>query len=158
MDETLDVDLILHLGMVALGWETDQFRFETVARRDGYELPGDDTRHVDSKELEALGLPETLATAFDVEAAWQKVKAKFPDHPIHLSHDADLYFCEFRLYSSLAEPFLTETHRKKAGVPCSSIVLNTVEAIALARDVTVEFIACLADDRLLEVDNQNSRD
>ena len=77
-EEKLDVSLILHLGMVALGWRPDQFRFETVARRDGYELPGDDGQHVDSKELEELGLPKTLATSFDVKAAWRKVKEKYP--------------------------------------------------------------------------------
>ena len=35
-EEKLDIDYILHLGMVA------------VARRDGYELPGDDGQYVDS--------------------------------------------------------------------------------------------------------------
>lgn len=77
-EENIDVSLILHLGMVALGWKPDQFRFETVARRDGYELPGDDGQHVDSKQLKELGLPKSLATSFNIEAAWQKVKAKFP--------------------------------------------------------------------------------
>ena len=77
-EEKLDVSLILHLGMVALGWRPDQFRFETVARRDGYELPGDDGQYVDSKALKDLGLPKTLTTSFDIEAAWQKVKEKFP--------------------------------------------------------------------------------
>ncbi|CAG8960526.1 hypothetical protein HYFRA_00008246 [Hymenoscyphus fraxineus] len=42
---TVDIDMILHLGMVALGWRTDQFRFEKVARRDGYKLPGDDGKY-----------------------------------------------------------------------------------------------------------------
>lgn len=74
----LDISLILHLGMVALGWSPDQFRFETVARRDGYELPGEDHQYVDSKELKELGLPETLNTSFDIEALWRKVKEKFP--------------------------------------------------------------------------------
>lgn len=74
----VDVSLILHLGMVALGWKIDQFRFETVARRDGYELAGDDGKHVDSDKLKNLGLPKTLATSVDVEAAWRKVNEKFP--------------------------------------------------------------------------------
>jgi len=67
----VDVDLILHLGMVALGWKMDQFRFETVARRDGYELAGDDGQYVDSAHRQKLGLPEILATLVDVEAAWR---------------------------------------------------------------------------------------
>ncbi|KAL8670304.1 MAG: hypothetical protein Q9224_007683 [Gallowayella concinna] len=154
-DEKLDVSLILHLGMVALGWEIDQFRFETVARRDGYELPGDDGQHVDSKALEELGLPKTLTTCFNIEAAWRNVKAKFPDHPIYLSHDAGLYFCEFRLYSSLAEPLLSESYREKAGRTVFQHLPqgHTVEDIALARDVTVEFIRNLADDYLLDGEN-----
>ena len=77
-EEKVDIDVILHLGMVALGWGPDQFRFETIARRDGYELPGDDGKYVDSRKLKELGLPETLATSFDIEAAWRKVKEKFP--------------------------------------------------------------------------------
>ena len=83
----LDCALILHLGMVALGWRPDQFRFETVARRDGYGLPGDDGKYVDSEEFERLGLPRTLTTSFDIEAAWRSVKEKFPVSllPIHVS-------------------------------------------------------------------------
>lgn len=77
-EEKVEISVILHLGMVALGWAPDQFRFETIARRDGYELPGDDGQHVDSKQLKELGLPESLATSFDIEAAWRKVKEKFP--------------------------------------------------------------------------------
>ncbi|KAJ5701381.1 hypothetical protein N7488_008929 [Penicillium malachiteum] len=73
----IDVDLILHRGMVALGYP-DKFSFETTARRDGYVLPGDDGKKVDSEELKGLGLPETLTTSLDVEAAWLKVKEKFP--------------------------------------------------------------------------------
>ena len=64
--------------MVAFGWRPDQFRFETVAHRDDYQLTGEDNQYVDSKVLKELGLPEILCTSFDVEAAWHKVKAKFP--------------------------------------------------------------------------------
>lgn len=77
-EDNLDISLILHLGMVALGWRPDQFRFETVARRDGYKLAGDDGQYVDSKELRELGLPETLNTSFDIEAAWRSVNERFP--------------------------------------------------------------------------------
>ncbi len=77
-EELVRVDCILHLGMIALGWDPDQFRFETVARRDGYELAGDDGKYVDSNHLKSLGLPETLTTSLEVEAAWRKVKEQFP--------------------------------------------------------------------------------
>ena len=78
-EEHVDVDFILHLGMIALGWDPNQFRFETLARRDGYKLPGDDGKHVDSDYLKSLGLPEFLSTSLDIEAAWRKVKK---DHPV----------------------------------------------------------------------------
>jgi hypothetical protein len=40
-EEHIDVDLILSLkGMVALGQDPDQFRFETIVHRGGYKLPG----------------------------------------------------------------------------------------------------------------------
>ncbi|KAL3475545.1 hypothetical protein BJX99DRAFT_157799 [Aspergillus californicus] len=93
-DDHVDVDLILHLGMVALEYP-QIFSFETIARREGYELPGDDGKFVDTQELRRLGLPDTLATAFDVEAAWRKVKEQFPDTPCSISKDAGHYFCEF---------------------------------------------------------------
>lgn len=90
-DEKIDISMILRLGMVALGWGPDQFRFETVARRDGYELLGDDGLYIDSKELKELGLPETLATSFDIQAAWRKVKEKFP-----VSAYADRWWLDLR--------------------------------------------------------------
>lgn len=77
-EEHVNVDFILHLGMVALGWDPNQFRFETIARRDGYDLPGDDGKFVESDQLKRLGLPETLSTSLDVNAAWRKVKERYP--------------------------------------------------------------------------------
>lgn len=75
--------------MVAFGWRTDQFRFETVARRDGYdELPGDDGQFVDSDYLQKLGLPKSLETSFDVEAGWREVKEKFPVSSVTFSLQA----------------------------------------------------------------------
>jgi hypothetical protein len=62
-EKHVDVDFILHLGTIALGWDPDQLRFGTVARRDGYKLPGDDGKHVDSDGLKAFGLPELLSTS-----------------------------------------------------------------------------------------------
>ncbi|KAK8067310.1 hypothetical protein PG997_014057 [Apiospora hydei] len=140
----VDIDLILHMGMIALGGDPTQFLFETVARRDDYELAGDDGKLVDSDQLKCLGLPETLQTSFNIEAAWRKVHQDHPD-------DAGLYFCEFRLYSSLAEPLLTEAFRAKKGrvlflhLPQA----HSPEAIRLARDVTVSYITALADDPIL---------
>lgn len=52
--------------------------FETIARRDGYDFPGDDGKFVESDQLKRLGLPEMLATSLDVNAAWCKVKVHYP--------------------------------------------------------------------------------
>ncbi|CAG8975616.1 hypothetical protein HYALB_00006824 [Hymenoscyphus albidus] len=146
-DTTVDIDMILHLGMVALGWRTDQFRFEKLARRDGYKLPGDDGKYIDSEGLEKLGLPESIATIFDVKAAWVKVHQAFPDTPAVVSEDAGLYFCEFRMYSSLAEPLVSEGIQEKSG---RVIFVHLPQAhddgaISLARDITATYIAGLVD-------------
>lgn len=77
-EEHANVDFILHLGMNALRWDPNQFRFETIARRDGYGLPSDDGKFVGSDQLKRLGLPETLSTSLDVNAAWRKVKERYP--------------------------------------------------------------------------------
>lgn len=74
----VSIDFIVHLGMIALGWDDAQFRFETLARRAGYALPGDDGQLVDAAELERLGLPAELHTALNVEAGCRQVKACFP--------------------------------------------------------------------------------
>ncbi|KAL2068166.1 hypothetical protein VTL71DRAFT_16264 [Oculimacula yallundae] len=155
-EDIVDVSMVLHLGMVALGWNPNVFRFETIARREGYKLPGDDGKHIDSKELKDLGLPETLHTSFDIEAAWRKVKDQYPlkilyqDPDTSVSDDAGLYFCEFRLYSSLAEPLLNEKLRNKSGRVVFQHLpqAHSSEAIELARDVTVAFISALADDSI----------
>jgi hypothetical protein len=78
IEEHVNIDFILHLGMIGFDWDPDQFRFETIARRDGYKLPGDDGEHVDSDYLKSLGLPEVLSTSLDVEAACRKVKQDLP--------------------------------------------------------------------------------
>ncbi|KAH7325822.1 hypothetical protein B0I35DRAFT_457211, partial [Stachybotrys elegans] len=137
-EERVHVDFILHLGMIALGWDADQFRFETIAHRDGYKLPGDDGKYVDSDHLKSLGLPDTLTTSLDVEAAWRKVKEQYPDVTSCVSHDAGLYFCEFRLYSSLAEPLLTKDFSDRKGRVVFEHLpqAHTEQAIHLARDIT----------------------
>ncbi|EHK20633.1 uncharacterized protein TRIVIDRAFT_223948 [Trichoderma virens Gv29-8] len=147
-EEHVNVDFILHLGMIALGWDPNQFRFETIAHRDGYNLPGDDGKLVDSDQLRRLGLPEMLSTSLDVKTAWRKVKRRYPDVTSCVSGDAGLYFCEFRLYSSLAEPLLCKEFEDKKGrvvfqhLPQS----HDSKAIELARDITITYIASLADD------------
>jgi hypothetical protein len=74
-DGEIDIDFIVHLGMeVRDGF----FGFETRARRDGYDTPGDDGAYVDSKGLADEGLPEELFTKFDVRAAYEIVKKKYP--------------------------------------------------------------------------------
>lgn len=76
--DAVDIDFIVHLGMISLGWDDKQFRFETVARRGGYQLPGDDGKLVDSAELERLGLPSKLWTSLNVEAGCEQVRVSFP--------------------------------------------------------------------------------
>ncbi|KAM0445954.1 hypothetical protein ACHAO4_009541 [Trichoderma viride] len=144
-EEHVNVDFILHLGMIALGWDPNQFRFETIAHRDGYNLPGDDGKFVDSDQLKHLDLPETLSTSLDVNAAWLKNVTSCA------SEDAGLYFCEFRLYSSLAEPLLCkELEDKKGRVVFQHLPqAHDLEAIELARDVTITYISSLADDPIL---------
>ncbi|PVH81578.1 hypothetical protein DL98DRAFT_570964 [Cadophora sp. DSE1049] len=148
-EEIIDIDVILHFGMVAFGWP-ESFRFETVARRDGYEKPGDDGQYVDSAALQRLGLPKTLNTCFDIEAAWRGVKEKFPDATTVVSNDAGQYFCEFRLYSSLSEPLLTSSLRKKAGRVVFQHLpqAHAPKDIALAREISITFISGLADDKI----------
>ncbi|KAJ5959312.1 uncharacterized protein N7479_006462 [Penicillium vulpinum] len=152
-NDHVEIDLILHLGMVAFDYP-QIFSFETIARRDGYELPGDDGKPVDSQELKQLGLPDALVTAFDVEAAWRKVKEQFPDTPSTVSKDAGHYFCEFRLYSSLAEPLLDEALSKKRGRSVFQHLpeRHSAEDIALATKITTAYITALADDPIANGD------
>ncbi|EGX92159.1 Peptidase C15 [Cordyceps militaris CM01] len=143
----VSIDFIVHLGMIALGWDDAQFRFETLARRAGYALPGDDGQLVDAAELERLGLPAELHTALNVEAGCRQVKACFPDTVACVSEDAGLYFCEFRLYSSLAEPLLHEAWAAKRG-KATFVHLpqaHDEQSIFLARDIVCTFIKGLVD-------------
>ncbi|PNP37645.1 hypothetical protein TGAMA5MH_10413 [Trichoderma gamsii] len=153
-EEHVNVDFILHLGMVALGWDPNQFCFETIAHRDGYNLSGDDGKFVDSNQLKHLGLPEMLSTSLDVKAAWLKVKQCYPDVISCVSGDAGLYFCEFRLYSSLAEPLLCkELEDKKGRVVFQHLPqAHHSKAIQLARDITVAYISSLADDPIFDTE------
>ncbi|UKZ61611.1 uncharacterized protein TrAtP1_002871 [Trichoderma atroviride] len=154
-EEYVNVDFILHLGMIALGWDHKQFRFETKARRDGYKLPGDDSKKVDSDQLKRLGLPEELSTSLNVEAAWRKVQQLYPNVTSCVSDNAGLYFCEFRLYSSLAEPLLCkELEDKKGRVVFQHLPqAHDSKAIELARDITVAYISGLADDPIFNKDS-----
>ncbi|KAI9163603.1 hypothetical protein HJFPF1_05221 [Paramyrothecium foliicola] len=129
-EEHVRIDLILHLGMIALDWDPDQFRFETIAHRDGYKLPGDDGKYVDSDQLKNLGLPDTLTTSLDIEAAWRTVKQYHPD--VH----------------RVAEPLLTKEFAGKKGRVVFEHLppAHDPEAIKLARDVTATYLTSLADD------------
>lgn len=115
-EEKVDIDLILHLGMIALGWSPDQFRFETIARRDGYDLPGDDGQYVDSKAIKELGLPETSTPSLNIEAAWRKVKDKFPITPV-------LIRCSFLVQ------IIDGKHRMS---PCSSHMMQAAISVNFA--------------------------
>lgn len=64
-----------------------------------------------------------------------------------VSTDAGLYFCEFRLYSSLAVPLLSEARREKTG-KVTFVHLpqaHDPEAILLAKEVVCAFIKGLVD-------------
>ncbi|KAL9088515.1 MAG: hypothetical protein Q9159_003081 [Coniocarpon cinnabarinum] len=71
------------------------------------------------------------------------------DAPIRVSSDAGLYFCEFRLYSSLAE---LRPHATKQGrvvfmrIPRD----DSPEGTTLARHLMVAYITALADDEILQ--------
>jgi hypothetical protein len=39
---------------------------------------GDKGQYVDLDHLQKIGLPKSVATSFNVEAAWRKVKERFP--------------------------------------------------------------------------------
>lgn len=71
-----------------------------------------------------------------------------------VSGDAGLYFCEFRLYSSLAEPLLCkELEDKKGRVVFQHLPqAHDSKAIELARDVTVAYISSLADDPIFDTE------
>lgn len=66
-----------------------------------------------------------------------------------LSDHAGLYYCEFRLYSSLAK--LQLEHPEKLG---RALFMHLPQArsekdIALGRDIAVAYITAVADDKLL---------
>lgn len=146
-DSHVDIDFIVHLGMeVRDGF----FGFETRARRDGYDQPGDDGVCVDSKGLAEEGLPEELFPRFDIKAAFKTVKEKYPETQIRVSDDAGLYFCEFRLYSSLAEAELH--HKDKLGMTLFQHIPAKRESrdIELATGITSAYISALADDTAVE--------
>ncbi len=79
--------------------------------------------------------------------------------PSCLSDDAGGYFCEFRMYSSLAEPLLNEAFRDKRGrVVFEHLPQNHSPAeIALARDITVAYITGLVDSCQEAEENLNSK-
>lgn len=74
-DEVIDFAFGLHLGMTTA---IPEFRAEKVAYRDGYERPGEDGVYVDNEYFQKLGLPESLAPAFDSDTAVEQVKAVVP--------------------------------------------------------------------------------
>ncbi|OAQ97898.1 hypothetical protein LLEC1_07353 [Akanthomyces lecanii] len=145
-DTTIDIDFVVHLGM-ELREET--FRLETRARRDVYDKPGSDGEYLGTNPFAEKGLPEVLETAFDVHAAWDKVHREFPDTPCSVSDDAGSYFCEFRLYSSLAEAL--EHHGDKKGKVLFLHVpkKRDPEAVQFAANLAVAYLKALADDKFI---------
>lgn len=114
-DAELNIDILIQLGMRR---SEDCIVFETVARRDGYVQ-----RDVDDKELPPgdtepggiwEGLPEKLATSFDIDSAAQKVTKSHPVRfpyelvlPIlNLSRIFPLEFPKMHIRSSVSSSFI----------------------------------------------------
>ncbi|KAH7333402.1 hypothetical protein BKA65DRAFT_403803 [Rhexocercosporidium sp. MPI-PUGE-AT-0058] len=139
-DTTIDIDVVVHLGMEL---REKTFGLETQARRDVYDKPGSDGKHLGTNLFIEKGLPEVLNTSFGVHAAWEK------DTPCFVSDDAGSYFSEFRLYSSLAEAL--EHHEDKKGKVLFLHVpkKRDPEAIQFAADLAAAYFKAVADDKVL---------
>ncbi|KAK9444585.1 hypothetical protein VB005_01648 [Metarhizium brunneum] len=141
-DEVVDFAFGLHLGMTTA---VPEFQAERIAYRDGYERPGEDGVYIDKEYFQKLGLPESLDPAFDSDTAVARVKAAFPEIPIRASANPNSGFCEYRLYSSLAE--LQLNHISKLGMAAFLHVPkdNSPEAIQLGADIVTAYITALVD-------------
>ncbi|XXG99309.1 hypothetical protein Hte_005646 [Hypoxylon texense] len=141
-DEVVDFAFGLHPGMTTA---VPEFRVEKISYRDGYKRPGEDGVYVNREHFQKLGLPESLELAFDTDAAVARVKAEFPDLPLRASADPNQSFCEYRLYSSLAE--LQSNHASKLGKATFLHIPKdkSPEAIQLGADVVTAYITALVD-------------
>ncbi|KAF5128311.1 hypothetical protein E5D57_009247 [Metarhizium anisopliae] len=151
-DEVVDFAFGLHLGMTTA---VPEFQAERIAYRDGYERPGEDGVYINKEYFQKLGLPESLDPAFDSDTAVARVKAAFPlkglhcwssqEIPIRASADPNSGFCEYRLYSSLAE--LQLNHISTLGMAAFLHVPkdNSPEAIQLGADIVTAYITALVD-------------
>ncbi|KAJ8124261.1 hypothetical protein O1611_g9380 [Lasiodiplodia mahajangana] len=141
-DEVVDFAFGLHLGMTTA---VPEFRAEKIAHRDGYERPGEDKVYVDKEYFQKLDLPGSLKPAFDSDAAVAQMKARFPETPIRADDKPNQGFCEYRLYSSLAE--LQLHHPSKLGRAAFLHVPKdqSPDAIQLGAEVTTAYITALVD-------------
>ncbi|KAL8941406.1 MAG: hypothetical protein Q9216_002251 [Gyalolechia sp. 2 TL-2023] len=97
-EKMLEIDLMIHIGMHP---DDEDFFLETRARRERYELPGDDGKYLNRDALK--GLPERLGVGFDIEHVAANVRRALPvDTSVKTSNDAGLYFCELISYLSLS--------------------------------------------------------
>ncbi|KAL8902572.1 MAG: hypothetical protein Q9207_004573 [Kuettlingeria erythrocarpa] len=141
-EQRIDIAFALHLGMTTA---VPEFRAEKIAYRDGYKRPGEDGVYVDQDHFKKLGLPESLEPAFDADGAVALLKEKFAEVPIRASAEPNRGFCEYRLYSSLAE--VQRNHKPKIGkaaflhVPAD----KSPKAVELGADVVAAFITALID-------------
>lgn len=119
----IEPDLIVHMGM--RGRTQPEYVFETLARKEGYDRPGQDGVRFPREMVEPGGewvdLPEKLFTEIDMERMRTAVLSAVPvgrsvtlekrtmlinlwkDVDIQVSDKAGLYFCEFELWAALAE-------------------------------------------------------
>ncbi|QLI71263.1 uncharacterized protein G6M90_00g069810 [Metarhizium brunneum] len=151
-DEVVDFAFGLHLGMTTA---VPEFQAERIAYRDGYERPGEDGVYINKEYFQKLGLPESLDPAFDSDTAVARVKVTFPEIPIRASADPNSGFCEYRLYSSLAE--LQLNYISMLGMAAFLHVPkdNSPEAIQLDVDVVTAYITALVVDQLSSQSNSD---
>jgi pyroglutamyl-peptidase len=113
-DESMCVDAMILIGMHPT--EKD-YVFETRARRDGYEEPGEDGKHLDPDALKGgpkelspdLNIPDIakkVADALQVSCTVNRrtlLSLEQGEAKTKTSTDAGLYFCEFQFYTALAQ-------------------------------------------------------
>ncbi|KFG85852.1 hypothetical protein MANI_011644 [Metarhizium anisopliae] len=128
--------------------------------------PGENGVYIDKEYFQKLGLPESLEPAFDSDTAVARVRPHFQyvsptpfvvlqlkglhcwssqEIPIRASANPDSDFCEYRLYSSLAELLLNHTSRLEKAVFLHVPKDNSPEAIQLGADIVTAYITSLLD-------------
>lgn len=141
-NDVVDFAFGVHMGMTTA---VPEFRAEKIAYRDGYKRPGEDGVYVDEDHFRNLDLPASLHPTFDNDAAVASVKAKFVDLPLRASADPNFGFCEYRLYSSLAELYLKHKSKEGKAVFLHVPADKSPKAIKFGAEVLTAYIIALVD-------------